>query len=326
MMGNYKNKLKVAPYPVEPCKQVRVIIDTDCAAEIDDSYAIVFALLSPKLDVSAICAEHVGAHGNENDSYNAAHELLAAMDLVGAVPVLHGRAPLKNEDDCELSEAAQFMIDEALREDPRPLFIAGQGALTNLAAAIGACPEIEDKLTLVWNGGAAYPHGGWELNSLNDYIAANRVMNSQLPVWQIPLDVIAQTEVPVMTLYNELSRCGKLGKYLYERTLQCMARLTAVITQEMSAGMPPFLVSPHLLACYYPSGERWQLCDCGIISKILSAEPDEFDLIGAPLFDAEKGGAYILRPENPRKIRVVKNLRQHTMFCDFFDKLSYFYG
>lgn len=325
-MGHYSEKLRGSPYSVEPCKQVRVIIDTDCAAEIDDSYAIVFALLSPKLDVCAICAEHVGLHGSEADSFAAAHELLDAMDLDGMIPVLHGRAPLRDKEDCDLSEAARFMIDEALRDDPRPLFIAGQGALTNLAAALKVCPEIQNKLTLVWNGGGAYPCGGWELNSLNDYIAANRVMDSRIPLWQIPLDVISQTEVPVMTLFRKLSCCGKVGEYLYSRTLECMARLTAVITEEMSAGMPSALVSPQLLSAYYPSGERWQLCDCGIIAKILSADPDEFEMIGAPLFDEEKGGAYLLRPENPRQIRVVKNLRQHTMLQDFFDKLLYYYG
>ena len=39
-------------------KKIRVIVDTDAACEADDPYAIVHALLSPKLIVKGIVAEH----------------------------------------------------------------------------------------------------------------------------------------------------------------------------------------------------------------------------------------------------------------------------
>ena len=37
------------PYPIPEEKKVRVILDTDCACEADDPYAIVHALLSLSL-------------------------------------------------------------------------------------------------------------------------------------------------------------------------------------------------------------------------------------------------------------------------------------
>ena len=45
-------------------KKIRVIIDTDAACEADDPFAIVQVLLSPKLVVKGILAEHF----NEDDS------------------------------------------------------------------------------------------------------------------------------------------------------------------------------------------------------------------------------------------------------------------
>ena len=47
------------PYPIPEEKKVQVILDTDCACEADDPYAIVHALLSPKISVTGICAEHL---------------------------------------------------------------------------------------------------------------------------------------------------------------------------------------------------------------------------------------------------------------------------
>ena len=41
-------------YPIPEEKKVRVILDTDCACEADDPYAIVHALLSPKISVTGI--------------------------------------------------------------------------------------------------------------------------------------------------------------------------------------------------------------------------------------------------------------------------------
>ena len=42
------------PYPIPEEKKVRVILDTDCACEADDPYAIVHALLSILPTVSAL--------------------------------------------------------------------------------------------------------------------------------------------------------------------------------------------------------------------------------------------------------------------------------
>ena len=45
-------------FDVTDSKRIRVIIDTDTACEADDPFAVAHALMSPKLIVKAIVAEH----------------------------------------------------------------------------------------------------------------------------------------------------------------------------------------------------------------------------------------------------------------------------
>ena len=46
-------------FTIPEYKKVRVIVSTDTACEADDPFAITHALLSPKLDVKAVIAEHL---------------------------------------------------------------------------------------------------------------------------------------------------------------------------------------------------------------------------------------------------------------------------
>ena len=58
-----KNKDELIKIPAE--KKIRVIIDTDAACEADDPFAIAQALMSPKLIVKGILAEHFREKGSE---------------------------------------------------------------------------------------------------------------------------------------------------------------------------------------------------------------------------------------------------------------------
>ena len=138
-------------FEIPDYKKVRVIIDTDAACEADDPFAIVQALLSPKLIVKGIAAEHFAQENSMERSFEEIRTILDLMDM--DVPVFKGqKGPLK--DDGELSEASETIIAEALREDSKPLFILCQGAITNLPQAFGydyysidhssMCPRVEN--------------------------------------------------------------------------------------------------------------------------------------------------------------------------------------
>ncbi len=135
-------------FTVQEKKRIRVIIDTDAACEADDPYAIVHGLLTPRFMVKGILAEQFGVPGSVQKSYDAIVHLLDLMDIHD-VPVLMGAEPLESEDAAPACEAADFIIQEALKDDPHPLFVLCQGALSNVAAAINKCPEIQDRFTCI---------------------------------------------------------------------------------------------------------------------------------------------------------------------------------
>src|SRR5262245_33014697 len=126
-------------YRVPENKRKRVIIDTDAACEADDPFAIAHALMSKKLDVKAIFAEHFVLPGSMERSYREVLETLDAMKV--RVPVFKGEpGPLSTLVGGKLSEASKFLIDEANRPDEKPLFVLCIGAITNIATAIRADP------------------------------------------------------------------------------------------------------------------------------------------------------------------------------------------
>ena len=148
-------------YRVPENKRVRVIVHTDCKNEADDQYALAHHLMTPKFDVRGIIAGHFdkncqryGKDQTEQASYDEIIKILELMDLSGQYPVLHG-APHGLPDTATPipSEGAGFIIQEAMRDDPRPLYVACQGAITDMASALLMRPEIAQRLTVIWIGG-----------------------------------------------------------------------------------------------------------------------------------------------------------------------------
>ncbi|MCR5138110.1 MAG: nucleoside hydrolase [Oscillospiraceae bacterium] len=202
-------------------KQIRVVISSDVANEADDQYAIVHQLLTPMFDVRGVIAAHFeskapGTETTMEKSYRELRKLMEAIDM-DDVPALRGcTAPLKNDGDAPASEGVEFLIREALRDDPRPLYVTAQGTLTDIAAALNRCPEIGERLTVVWIGGFPYPEGGPEFNLMQDVAAARAVMASGAAVWQLPVNVYSTMEVSMAELAARVRPCGTVGKYLYE--------------------------------------------------------------------------------------------------------------
>lgn len=74
-------------------KQVRVIIDTDAKNEADDQYAIVQALLSPKLDnVGFIAARYGCLEDSVDRSYAELENIFDLMCLKKEDMLYHGGA------------------------------------------------------------------------------------------------------------------------------------------------------------------------------------------------------------------------------------------
>ena len=66
-------------FDIPDYKKIRVIVDTDAACEADDPFAIVHALLSPKLLVKGVVAEHFGQPHSMEDSFREIEAIKKAM-------------------------------------------------------------------------------------------------------------------------------------------------------------------------------------------------------------------------------------------------------
>ena len=204
-------------FSVQDKKRIRVIIDSDTACEADDPFAIAHALLSPKLIVKAIVAEHFAEPGSTEKSFDAAKIVTDALG--SSVPVLMGEESPGLTD--ELSEGVKAIIREARADDSHPLFLLCLGALTNIARAFRAAPDIMSCVTVVTIGGHGYDGEiPWrEYNFGNDPDAANVVLSSEAEVWQIPSNVYGTIRVGLAELQDKVKPCGKIGAYLFQQMI-----------------------------------------------------------------------------------------------------------
>lgn len=172
-------------------KPLRVVIDTDCANEIDDQFALAWALLAPdKLQVEATIAapfsfrHHLPPLRAATDpAYQAWAERLAdqgrtiaeldrdlvdpgtGMDL--SLREIHriqqlcrmdppayagARRYMTAPDDVVWSAGAEAIVELAKSGDA-PLYVAAMGCVTNIAAALIRAPEITNRITVLWTAG-----------------------------------------------------------------------------------------------------------------------------------------------------------------------------
>ena len=308
-----KNKDELIKIPAE--KKIRVIIDTDAACEADDPFAIAQALMSPKLIVKGILAEHFREKGSEWRSYHEVKTVLQAMELEEQIPVITGEmGPLDEVYTSRelsydaVSPAAEFIIDEATRPadpsvpaDSKPLYILCQGAITNVAAALRAAPQIKDKIIIIWIGTHGTNNIGKqapfrEFNAGNDITAANEVLQSGAEVWLVPSDVYTTINVSLAELKEKVEPYGKIGHHLYQNMIDYNLSDRAAWTQ----------------------GESWSLGDSPAIAIAINPGCGKYNMEPAPFVNEDTSSS--AKPGSPI-IRVYKSVDSRFILEDFFAKL-----
>lgn len=287
-------------------KQVRVITDTDAKNEADDQFAIVQTLLSPKLDNVGFIAAHYGTkHADAMErSYR---ELETIFDKMGFDKdgMLYRGAPhaLPDAKTPVDSQGAQLIIREAMKDDPRPLFITFLGPLTDMASALLLEPKIASRCTVIWIGGGPYPHGGIEFNQDNDIDAVNVVFRSKVPVWQVPKNVYEMMAVSLAELEYRVRPCGAIGEYLCEQLDQ-----------------HAFEDGPR--QSDFRTGETWVLGDNPTVGLLLYEHRFDFDWVNAPLVTHDS--TYVPDVRN-RPIRAYRRIDSRLILEDMYAKLALFH-
>ncbi len=213
----------------QPAGVVEAILDTDTFNEIDDQFALAYALRSPELNMRAITAapffnsRSQGPADGMEKSYQEIAEELAILGKAPAGFAFRGSTGyLPDERTPVDSEAARRIIELAREERPNdaPLYVLAIGAITNVASALLLAPEINRRIVVVWLGGhALYAPHNREFNLYQDVPAARVIFDSGVPLVHIPCIGVAEL---LITCLPELERllegCGEIGKFLYGRT------------------------------------------------------------------------------------------------------------
>lgn len=288
-------------YRISPERKTRVIVNTDAKNEADDQFAIVHALLTPSFELHGIIPAHFGTDKTK-ESLKASHDevmlLLRLMGLEGSVRVADGAPHAMPDEKTPVdSPGARLIIEEAMKDDPRPLNVAFYGPLTDMASALLLEPRIAERnVRVVWIGGGPWPTGGREYNLSNDIHAANVVMKSKLEVWQIPSTVYRRMPVSYAELVEKVYPCGAIGRYLVEQLIEYNAKAGTAL-EHRSLGD-----SPAVGVLIYPECGAWEW------------RP-------APEFDSLMH--YVHTGRN-RPIRVYRDIDSRFILEDMFAKLAQF--
>ena len=205
-------------------RPVRMVLDTDTYNEIDDQFALVYALISPELDVKAVYAapfkntRSKGPRDGMERSYEEILRIMRKLEISSEGFVFRGSTSyLTDLHKPERSPAAMDLIKRAKKSNPEdPLYVAAVGAITNISNAILIDPTIIQNIVVVWLGGNGlhWPHQR-EFNFRQDLNASRIIFDSGVPFVQLPCTPVVThftTTVPEMERY--VSGRGEIGDYL----------------------------------------------------------------------------------------------------------------
>jgi len=212
-----------------PKTKVDMVLDTDAYNEIDDQFAISYALRSKEtINLLALYAAPFSndrSEGPEDGMEKSYNEILKLLELAGEkTPVFKGStAYLKSEKDDVDSAAARDLAERAAaysRENP--LYVVAIGAITNVASALLINPAIADKMVVVWLGGHSLDwHDNNEFNCMQDVAAARVVFFSGVPLVMLPcMGVVSAFTTTGPELSHWLEGKNPLADYLCKQTIQ----------------------------------------------------------------------------------------------------------
>lgn len=198
----------------EAGRKIDVVIDTDTYNEVDDQFAMSYALLSPeRMNVQAIYAapffnsRSTSPGDGMEKSYAEILRLLEKMNISPEGLVYRGSSDILPDMHTPVdSPAARDLIERAMaRDENDPLYIIALGAITNVSSAILMQPEIRNRIVVVWLGGQpTYWPTASEFNLSGDLYASRILYDCGVPLIQVPCQCVAShllATVPELEAY-----------------------------------------------------------------------------------------------------------------------------
>jgi len=220
-----------------PTGKVKMVLDTDTYNEVDDQFALSYALLSPeKLSVEAVYAAPFSSsffsrilntdsvpipmtsdlqEGLEL-SYREIQNIFRLLGKSSEGKVFMGSDSYMTEPEKPVeSAAARDLVQKAMASDEL-LYVIAIGEITNVASAIMMEPEIIKKIVVVWLAGQPLQ---WpqtiEFNLGQDMIASQFMFNCGVPLVLIPcMTVASHLSTTAAELNEKLNGKSRIGSYL----------------------------------------------------------------------------------------------------------------
>lgn len=181
----------------KPKGKVDVILDSDMYNEVDDQFALAYLLQSTeKMTLKAICAAPFFNHHSEGPkdgmekSYDEVFRVLKLLkkEEYNASVFRGATSFLENDTTPVDSDAVQTMIEMSKNYTAEnPLYIIGIAAATNIASALLLCPEMKERVFIVWLGGMGFDwHDNKSFNAGQDVAAARVLLRSGVPMVLLP--------------------------------------------------------------------------------------------------------------------------------------------
>lgn len=255
----------------------KVIFDGDFSAEIDDQYALAYALGLDKLEVLAANAVAHYEYPDRCDTLSTVtfsySELLRTLyvlgvdrdnfkHFMGATERIAAHADYSPSDS-----AASRNIIETVKNSDEIVYIITTGPCTSAVSAYLMDPSIADNMCVVWLGGSAISdhtlkHSFHEWNLHSDYEASQILFNSDIPVIMMHADdngsggIIFDTEHH----FNQFEG-DSLGAEFFRKIL------------------------PRVCATKDQLANGWSKVMCDLMGPATVAHPDwvEFKIIPAPV-------------------------------------------
>ena len=242
-------------------------------------------------------------------SYALGKEILEKMDI-DDVPLMKGAVDyIGDKGNLPESAGADFIIQEAMKESDKPLYIALQGTLTDMAIAYLKEPAIADRIAAaIWIGGGPYPNGtGGDFNMMQDIPAAQIVFDSNINLWQYPMSAYAGMNISLAEIMQKVHSKGEIGKFIAEYMLDFNTKMGELAKESE-----------------FPHGELWAIGDNPTISALLeNSAGQRYHMEKAPHIADDMH--YIPNPEG-REIRVYDDIDRRVAMDDLFAKLDLCYG
>ena len=201
------------------------------------------------------------------------------------------------------SDSSEFIINEALKNDDKPLYISAIGCLTNIASAMLIEPKIISNIVIVWTSGfpsRSLQNNTPSLNLVQDKLASQLlfdcgVANVYLPGYHIG----AQLTLSLPDMDKWVKDKGAIGNYLYYLyTNNPIHKQRGIIDQ---------------------TWRSWVIWDMINIAWMINPDWVPTSILESPVLD---DNLYWQNPGNRHIMREAYSVNRDAIFYDFFKKIS----